>query len=299
MAGEQGPKRQRNIAGWPSRRYTLTSMNEPLPSFKDPPVVETALSVQFKPLAGMGNAHLGLFWREVRDEYPTVSDAGPIQPQVEEFTSEAAKHTRLPKFQISAAVPPARLQMASGGDGNTMIQVQNGRLVYNWRRLDRGAYPSWDRVLPGFEGALARFQSFLQAEELGNLEPNQWEVTYVNHLLRGREWDSPDDWGGLLPGLIGTAPRLEPVELETLSGKWHFVLPDKAGRLHVDLVQAYAGTEEDAREFLVLQLTGRGRVAAEEGTSLVSGLNIGHEAIVQTFTAITGKSAQAIWKREQ
>ncbi len=299
MAGERGPRRQRIIHRRPSRRYTLISMNEPLPSFKVPPVVETALSVQFKPLPLMSNAHLGLFWREVRDEYPTPRDAGPIEPQVEEFHAEAAKHTRLPKFQIRTVVPPARLQMASRGEGHMMIQVQNGRLVYNWRCLDGGTYPSWDRVLPGFEDALARFQSFLQDEELGKLEPNQWEVTYVNHLLRGREWESPSDWGGLLPGLIGTASRLESVELETLSGNWHFVLPEKAGRLHVDIVHAFGGAEEDAKEFLVLQLTGRGKVAAEEGTDLVSGLNIGHKAIVRTFATITGERAQAIWKRER
>jgi len=96
-------------------------MDEPLPSFRDPPVVETALSVQFKPLPRLRNAHLGLFWREIRDQYPDCTDAGPIETQAEEFGEGAARRVRLPKFQIQAAQPAARLQMASPRGGHTMV----------------------------------------------------------------------------------------------------------------------------------------------------------------------------------
>jgi hypothetical protein len=87
--------------------------------------------------------------------------------------------------------------------------------------------------------------------------------------------------------------------LETLSGNWHFVLPEKTGRLHVDLLHAFTGAEDDAKELLVLQLTGRGKIAPDEGRDLIWGLNAGRRAIVGTFAAVTGERAHTIWGREQ
>jgi hypothetical protein len=55
------------------------------PSYLRPPVVETILGVQFKPLRGLQNAHLGAFWKTLGDEWPTVADAPPLEPQFERF----------------------------------------------------------------------------------------------------------------------------------------------------------------------------------------------------------------------
>jgi hypothetical protein len=37
------------------------------PTFRNPPVVETALSIQFDPLEGFTNAHFGLYYKSVRE----------------------------------------------------------------------------------------------------------------------------------------------------------------------------------------------------------------------------------------
>lgn len=272
-------------------------MDDPLPSFKKPPVVETAVSVQFKPLSEFRNGHLGLFWRQIRKDFRNSRDAIPIEPQEEQFGSDVARRARLPSLRIGAVRPAARLQMTSEDD-HTMIQVQNGLLAYNWLRRDEGEYPRWHRVRRGFEGALDKFRAFLKSEDIGDIEPNQWEVTYVNHLLRGREWNSPVDWAEVLPGLIGTAAHVTGGKLETIAGKCGFALPDRSGRLHVDLAHAYTGPDEEAQEILVLQLTARGK-ADNEGRDLNTGLQIGHHAIVRTFSEITGERAQTIWERDQ
>lgn len=271
-------------------------MDQPLPSYRDPPVVETALSVQFKPVKGLRNAHLGLFWQQVRDDFPTVNDAEPIESQEETF---GGHRQRLPSFRFATGHQGARLQMEAR-DGHMMIQLQNGRLVYNWRRLDDGRYPRWDQVHPGFQNALTRFGSFLEAESLPRVEPTQWEVTYVNKFIRGREWQISAEWMDVIPGLIGTATHLRTASLETVRTSWHFVLPERAGRLHVDLTHGFAGPEEDAEEFLILQLTTRGGIDEEKGHGLNWGLNTGRKAIVRAFSEITGKAVQATtWGREE
>lgn len=270
-------------------------MAQPLPSYSDPPVVETALSVLFKPIKGFGNAHLGLFWNKMREEFPNVNDAEPIESQEEVFDGH---RQRLPKFRFSTSHQGARLQMEAA-DGHLMVQLQNGRLAFNWRRLVDGEYPRWTKVYPKFQGALAKFRDFLKAENLSPIEPTQWEVTDVNKFIRGREWDNITEWADVIPGLIGTATKLHAARLETTGANWHFILPEKAGRLHLDMTHAFAGPESDAPEFLVLQLTARGGMDEEKGHNLAWGLGIGHEAIVKAFSEITGEAVQAKWGLEK
>ncbi|MBI1374288.1 MAG: TIGR04255 family protein [Phycisphaera sp.] len=273
-------------------------MSKDLPSFKNPPLVEAAVSVQFEPLRGFSNAHLGLFWDQLRQSYPKSVDAGPIQPQFERFGKDVRRKPRLPKFRIGPADTVARLQMISEDD-QTMVQVQNGRLAFNWRRATDGEYPRWHKVYPLFKEAFDEFASFLSAQGLGAVEPNQWEVAYVNHLLRERDWSGPADWPNLLPGLVGTGTRVSSGVQESVGGHMRFVLPEEAGRLHVEMFHGFTSAEEDTPEMLGLQLTARGPVDPENVDSLFEGLELGHRAIVHTFAEITGPEAHERWEREQ
>jgi len=271
-------------------------MDQALPSFRKPPVIETALSVQFQPLKQMSNAHLGLFWNRVRETYPKLQDADPIKPQIERFGDDLPR-ARFPQLRIAAAHPAARLRMSTE-DGHAMLQLQNGRLVFNWRRLDGGKeYPRWTKVEPQFQNALRELEAFAEAEQLGSIEPEQWEVTYVNHLVRGREWNEPSDWREVLPGVIGATTAISGAGLETMGCHAHFALPDDAGRLHVEVTHGFAGPDEDADELLIVQLTARGGI--DESRDVSTGLALGHETIVRSFAEITGEGVRReIWEQE-
>lgn len=267
-----------------------------LPSFRTPPVVETAVSVQFKPLKRMSNAYLGLFWNRVRDAYPNLHDADPIEPQIEQFDNDVPR-LPFPQFRIATSHPPARLRMASV-DGQAMLQLQNGRLVYNWRRLDgSGGYPRWASVEAHFRDAAEKLSIFARDESLGLIEPEQWEVTYVNHLLRGREWVRPSDWPLVLPGVIGATSRVGVGHFESMGCHSHFVLPGNAGRLHVELTHGFTGISEDADEVLIVQLTARG--GFDQSRDVASGLALGREAVVRAFEQITGEDVRdRVWGQQ-
>jgi len=244
----------------------------------------------------MSNAHLGLFWSRVREAYPKLQDAEPIEPQIERFGTDA-RSERLPQLRIAAAHPAARLRMSSE-DGHVMLQLQNDRLVLNWRRLGGGAeYPRWTTVEPQFWSAFRELERFARDEQLGVIEPNQWEVTYLNHLAKGREWQSPGDWRRMLPGVIGSTDVITSGTLESTGCHAHFVLPENAGRLHVDVTHGFAGTDEAADELIVVQLTARG--TADESRDLASGLSLGRRAIVRSFAEIAGDHVRKeIWLEE-
>lgn len=260
--------------------------------YENPPVVERILNVQFEPLRGMNNGHLGAFWKFLGAEWSTAKDAPAVEPQFEGFTEEDRWH-RVGLTLSMAQAPTIRLQITNA-DGDRMIQIQNGRLIFNWIKQEGRKYPDYETVRAGFASALSRFQDFANSELLGPVVANQWEITYLNHMARGSVWTSVDDWSFFRP--IGSARGIEGMTtLESLSQRCQYLIGDNRGRLHV--TWQHAKKNDDGQEMVVLNLTARGPVPERksDGGSLLAGLDIGHDAIVQTFVTFMSADANRYW----
>ncbi|HEY1342948.1 MAG TPA: hypothetical protein VGF59_35845, partial [Bryobacteraceae bacterium] len=58
----------------------------PLPDFENPPVLEVAMSLQFKPLDLLRTPHFGLLWATLRRHgFTRIEDHGELEPVQEEF----------------------------------------------------------------------------------------------------------------------------------------------------------------------------------------------------------------------
>lgn len=270
-----------------------------LPAFRNPPVVETVLGVQFDRLAGFTNAHLGAFWKHLRevdtdnDTWVSVSDAPPIDPTFETFDFEPSWDR--PGFALYLGQPPtARVQIRNHA-GDAMVQLQNGRLHYNWIGSAGRDYRRYNVVRPAFDRIHGIFESFLKSEKLGPIRHNQWEVTYVNHIPKGTVWNSPSDWMNLFVG-VPMINANNDVRLESISAAWHFEIPPRLGRLHVDLRHANVSAGQQ-QEILRLTLTARGPTDAQ--VTWGSGLDLGRRTIVMTFKGITARAAHEYWELQE
>ena len=267
-----------------------------LPSFDRAPVVETVLGVQFDLLQPLTNAHLGVFWKGLGAAWADVSDAPSLDPVFERFGAESAWGRSGFQFKFTQD-PACRLRIRNAAQ-DRMIQIQNGRLHYNWLKQRDGVYPRYEETIrPEFDRMLGTLRSFLDSESLGELRPNQWEITYVNHIPRGTVWNEPADWMELFAALTGPTAGPQTVRLESFGGHWHYEIPPQRGRLHVEL-QHGRPSERDNPEHLVMKLTARGPVDTDgrNGLSLEEGLDLGHEAIVLAFKELTSPSAHRYWK---
>ncbi len=271
-------------------------MSHPFPVFDHPPVVETVLGVQFASLQGLTGAHLGKFWTELGRDWPKVVEAPSIQDQFETFNT-------LPQFVppgVPVLIPLSpfslgpRLQITNGV-GDRMIQVQSTRFHYNWQKAGE-RYPSYRKVREEFDAFFARFQAFITQGGMGELIPNQWEISYIDFIPKGELWKAPDEWSRILPGLFGPFGATERVRLETMSGEWHYEIPHQFGRLHI----APAIGKVRARDELglILNMTARGPIGKESSLELSQGLDLGHEVIVQSFLDITSDEIQKAWGRK-
>jgi uncharacterized protein (TIGR04255 family) len=265
-------------------------MSTDLPKFSDPPVVESVIGVQFAPIAGYSSAVAGRFWGiHLGKEWTKTTEAPRIPDQFERFENEALW---TPPTVIFQQVPPGqsnRLQFTSANE-DRMIQIQDSRFILNWRKQPNGAYPKYHTLFDEFMKLFQNFSSFVSEAGLGNIEPNAWELTYVNHIMRGDLWNSPLDFSKVVPGLKAVvAPGCN---FESMSADWRYTLSNQRGRLYASVRHIKVVGNVEA---MMIQLLTRGGVSVEENKSLDEGIMLGHEATARYFTALTSLEAQARW----
>jgi uncharacterized protein (TIGR04255 family) len=268
--------------------------SEPGFSLERPPLIELVVGVQFDRLPVLTAAHLGVFWRELGADWPDVNEAPVIEPQFERFAEESA----LPFFpglrlKLSSQ-PEVRLQIRNSTQVR-MVQVQNGRLHYNWLRREGENYPSYPQVKQEFDKVLGRFREFVVREVGGEFQPNQWELTYVDHIPKGTIWTSPEQWPRIFRNWCVVPFEHADMQMEALEAEWHYEIKPSAGRLHLKLSTGRTAkpVEEDV---LIVNTTARGPVKpGDEDYTLDKGLDRGHKAVVAAFERLTSDTAQDYW----
>lgn len=260
-----------------------------LPSFERPPVIETVLGVQFQPLPGLRNAHLGAFWKTLGEDWPVVLDAPILEPIFERFTEGGSWRVTGPHLTLTSN-STSRLQIRNKTK-DAMIQIQNGRLHFNWLGQKGQEYPRYKGVRPRFDDTLRRFTAFVEQLSLGDILPNQWEITYVNHVPQGDLWRSPEDISSIFDGLPILRDSPTALRFEAFTGEWHFAIAPQQGRLHIEAGFIRSGAPAES----VFRLTLTARGPANNVAEMKTGLDLGRRTIVRTFAEVASKEAKKHW----
>lgn len=263
-----------------------------LPDYEDPPVVEVAISVQFKPIREFRQGHLGLFWSEVRGEYPTAQD----HPRIEGGVQTLDELEKQPAFQIEMLdSPPSNRAWFISADESLLIQVQDDRFIHNWRHRG-GPYPRFDTLLEMFWKRFDTFREVLAASGLPAPQPRQAEVIYVN-------WVPMEDLAAFFRPATTARVEVKGVGPLPLAQTWTAQYPVSrsdvdTARLNVDCRPARQFDEGGGSRGHRLSLTFRAPVSGESREDISEFLILGRDAIVRTFTDLTTPSMHEQWKRK-
>ena len=265
-------------------------------SFQVPPLEESVLSVQFEQLPSFTLLHAGRYWSEILgvDDWPEVREEGYLDDRFERFDEEGTWGP-LPQPRIVPSSAPNRAQFRTG-IGDRMIQVQQSRFILNWLRRN-GEYPRYSVLREEFDREYARFVDFILSLGIEEPVPNQWEVTYVNHLVRGEDWETLEDWNKLFPTLHVPPSANETVVPDVISIDSTYLIEKEKGRLRVSFRRAKH--RESGQEVIKLDLTARGPLGGDAGTEMMAGLDLGHRAVVETFAAVSSEYAHERWGRTE
>lgn len=262
-------------------RLTVPSRPAHLPDFERPPLAEVAMGVLFSPLHLMRQAHFGRYWDRVREDFPRVEDQPAIEPQYELDDEPVGVAVN---FRLSVAPPLRRSWFISRGE-DELLQLQPDRFVDNWRRAAPAAreYPRFEALWDRFSSRWEDLGSFVEDEGLGQLVPEQVELTYVNvvddvpiadglHHAPGGPFSLPDGGGVLRPEQTQSAIRYK-------------IAASSPARLYVQTSTTAEGWN--------MELTYKQRLPS--GEALRPSFFRGREVIDHAFLGLTTAAAQQVW----
>jgi uncharacterized protein (TIGR04255 family) len=263
-----------------------------LPEFDRPPVVEVAIGIQFDPIRGFRQAHLGLFWDRVRADYPKSQDQERLETPIESLAGDVG----LPMIKLELLdSPPVNRAWFISEDDSLLIQLQDDRLIHNWRHRG-GEYPRFEPLLDLFWSQAETLTTVVAEAALSAMPVRQTEVTYINWIDTSEvtEFFRPSIASTIeIPG-IGPAPDLQ---------RWAARYPveddgELRGRLSVEVQPGRRVEEGKVSAGFQLALTFRAPVGSGVDRDAISSLlQLGRTAIVRTFTALTTDAMHTTWGR--
>ncbi len=266
-----------------------------LPEFERPPLVETALSVQFTPLSNLDIPRIGLLWQQFRDHLPKVEQQPPLEPMVERIGVRTQPSA---SFQILQKLPIPRCWFLSEAE-DELVQIQQDRFGWNWRKTPDGqSYPRYERsVRPRFIEYFQKFLQFLQSQDVGEFTPNQCEVVYVNEISLDDIKADHSMLDAVFQGWAGTYRECSPLQLESsrIEVRHLIVGPQKEfiGRLYITIEPAFRRSDE--RPIFFMRLMARGRPLTPDYNGVLGFLDLGRRHIVESFDASTTPLMHELW----
>lgn len=264
-----------------NRTITNPNSSVALPSYRKPPVNEVACGMRFLTPDKLRIPHIGLLWNKFRPDYPNIQHAPPIgELQMDQDTG----------------LPIPRVWFINKSD-DQLVQFQFDRFYFNWRRK-QSEYPRYHHVIKHLDSVLKTIEKFFKEFELGDLKPVEYELSYINHIPKGKEWDAIDDLPRVFSDFIWAKKkdRFLP-NPEKIAWKTEFPLPREMGRLAVTLNSAIRA--DDKVPLFVLELNARGLDESMDKKDYRKWFDLAHEWIVRGFTDITTSEVHKIWEREQ
>ncbi|MCB1721928.1 MAG: TIGR04255 family protein [Rhodospirillales bacterium] len=268
----------------------MTKIKPSLPDYKSPPVSEVAVAVQFSDLHGFPAPYLGDLWAAFgRDEFPNVQNQEVIAPM------PGSEKERVISFVDPSCEIP-RVWFLSE-DQTELIQFQQDRLAFNWRRVNDKPYPRYKSVIEKFEQTLKALEKFVKLHKKP-LSYDTLELIYVN-IVPFDDFGGAPNIGAFLKDAVWRKERVFLPEPSKYSGSWEFELPDLNGRMFTN---AYSVQNlKDGTHASRLDIVVRGQYASpfdKNMKTMLSWYNKAHEHIVCGFDDLTTPEMHEKWGKD-
>ena len=262
-----------------------------LPDFEEPPAVETLVGFHFYPLQNWKTPNFGLFWQEIKTEYPDAQ----VHPALAEQGLRLELNSALGSIKLTGDVPVR--WWYEHKSGKRLIQVQTESFIQNWRKRSKNdPYLHYKDLRPAFWRTWGQFLRFLKRQGVESPRVRQCEVTYVNHIDRGEGWrsfaDLPDvfsAWKGRT--YCGFLPTPDLVSMNV-----SYPIGGQTGRLQI--VMQPGIRQPDARQTLQLTITAMCKPVSSEPSDLFKSLDLGRKWVVRGFEDFTTEKMHAVWRKK-
>lgn len=255
-------------------------------SFDAPPVSEAVLGIEFDPIDELGAvrlAQLASAWSPA--EYSELREVPGVPPTPRGPDGEVLE------FALHMGPVPTRIWLI-GSDGADLLQVQNDRLIVNWRKMSAdSAYPRYSALSARLKRHWDEFCNFLSRNAMDIPQQVTVESSYVNVIPHS------GDLAALLT--IFSAPTTElPGEDEGIQFNLTRKLPVASGDGRLTIAGGpNRGPFSETRDSYNLTVTTKIRGTVQPGAFPGALVDAAHEASVQAFASITSEENHLRWGR--
>jgi hypothetical protein len=193
------------------------------------------------------------------------------------------------QFQVMVGAPALRIWMLNDGE-DELLQVQNDRLLLNWRRAvgDNRTYPRYDYLRDIYQGVFADFHEQVARLNVGTFRPHTAVVTYVNRFELAAGEELKDAIAALSPtwNLPGDAtPEIS------------VTVPIASDDGATGLLMAKAAMDSKDRRYGYLEVVTRVGVNEPNG-DVFDCLDLAHRSCVEGFDRFTTEKMHKRWGKE-
>ena len=251
--------------------------------YENPPINEIVCGILFDSITELRSGHLGILWQKFRPDFSGVEDQNLLG-----LVSEDDLNNR-------GILPLPRVWFVHE-DKNELIQVQFNRFLHNWRKIQPDdKYPGYETVIENFEKYLSRFQEFLAEEKLGNLVPNQYEITYIDHIWENEGWETIGDLEKVFPDFISLkVPNILSTDIQEINWQMVSDLPNDLGQLKLSIRNARRIS--DGRRLLRIEFT---VLSNQADKPMRDWFDLAHDVIINLFSnLISDEIQEQFWGRK-
>ncbi len=260
----------------------------PLPSFKNPPLLEVVAGVQFDSSLGFQTLDIADIWHDFgKEEFETYREMPPLDPYVENNT----------KIIELSDLLPMRRYWFERKKKDKLIQIQRDRFIYNWRRPlenmdDTNCYPRYENVVKkeffeyykSFQNTLSNKgikgfnPSFMELSYINLIDMPEGGLSYINSIFKDINWDRKSH--------ILSAP-------ESMQHRWLFQIPEMPLMLTSDLSTKQRAF--DGKTVLQYEMTVRGPVNVNSNEDMLQWFDTARLWIIHSFKDTTTEIMHTKW----
>ena len=251
--------------------------------YENPPINEIICGILFNEIQKLQTGHFGVLWHKFRPDFKVSEDQNLIDPIPQEDLSNRG------------LFPLPRVLFIHRND-NEVIQAQRNLFFHNWRkkRYD-DIYPGYNTVIANFEKYLSCFQEFLAEENLGDLVPKRYEITYVDLILENAGWETLNNLQHIFPSFVTLKDRNKLLaDIREINWSMTVGLPNDSGQLHLSIRNDQR--VGDGRHLLRIEFTA---FSDQPYEPMRNWFNYAHEVIIELFTNLMSDEIQyQLWGRK-
>lgn len=265
------------------------------PKFKNPPVVERVLSVQFQELHPFDVIHFGIWYQLIKDRYPTFERQKPTE-RVSEPYPFVPRHNRIAfGLEIVPALP--RMVFSTAEPKRELLQLQSDRFIMNWAREANGGdedYVEYTKIREQFSNLFGELVQFCREHQITEPIIDLCEVTYVNQIQTLEGMTALESFPKIINTVVpqeGASWMQGPVALTY--NRVFDVVGDR-GRVYFES----GAPSLETKEGIALKITARANVDADH--SWIDRMDAAHLWVVKGFEAVTSQQVrEKIWEQSQ